>query len=332
VRRTAHFVLDREQQLAGVEVDDILEAVLILVVFDRDEIARLQLLVGAGEIRDVHLHVMAVELRLRTVGLAKLHVLVLAHLDAGERAIAVLHLRRRSHDGRIEIRNAPGGADRHVELHIRYPERNTPEARRVRLMAAHAIAPRTDRLDVIIVLGKAEFRAVEFRAHLGQAIQQCIAARDHQSGMAAHHLRRSGRQMKLAAPGIDPHVGVGDHQVRIARQPEPDRVEQLRQPLVRHLHVDVLEVDGVAEVLGGAVEVRLHGRCPGRVFLGRTIAPSRPADHPPNTSRWRAAAPAARDTLDSRRAVSGNCRCIIRAKSAANPLNVEPTSGACTGS
>ena len=74
------------------------------------------------------------------------------------------------------------------------------------------------------------------------------------AGMAAQHLRLAGRQVELAAPDIDPHVGVGDHHVGIARQPEPDRVEQLRQALVRDLHVDVLEMDGVAEILGGAVE------------------------------------------------------------------------------
>ena len=63
--------------------------------------------------------------------------------------------------------------------------------------------------------------------------------------------------MELAAPDIDPHVGVGNHQVRVARQPEAGRIEQLRQPLVRHLHVDVLEMDRIAEVFCGAVEL-LH--------------------------------------------------------------------------
>src|SRR5205807_8709837 len=98
-------------------------------------------------------------------GLAKLHVLVLAHLNARERAIAVLQPRWRSHDRRIEIRDAPGGADRHVEFHIRDSKRDTPEARRVRFVAAHAIAPRTDRLDVVVVFGKSEFRTVEFRSN-----------------------------------------------------------------------------------------------------------------------------------------------------------------------
>jgi hypothetical protein len=75
--------------------------------------------------------------------------------------------------------------------------------------------------------------------------------------VAAHHLRLAGRQVELAAPDIHPHVGVGRHHVWVARQPETRHVEQLREALVRNLDVDVLEMDRVAEVLGGAVEL-LH--------------------------------------------------------------------------
>ena len=166
-------------------------------------------------------------------------------------------LRGRSEDRRIELRDAFGGADRHVELDIRNAERDAAEALRVRLVAAHAIAPRTDRLDVVVVLLESELGAFELRLHAREAVEQCRAPLDHEPGVAAHDLRLAARQVKLAAPDIDPHVGVGDHQVGVARQPEPGRIEQLRQPLVRHLHVDVLEMDRIAEVFGGAVEL-LH--------------------------------------------------------------------------
>ncbi len=132
---------------------------------------------------------MAVELRLRRVGLAELQMLVLAHQGAGERTVAVLHLRGRSEDRGIEIRDAFRGADRHVELHVGNSERDAPEARRIRLIAAHAIAPRARRLDIIVVFGKAELRAVELRLHARQAIEQRVAALDDEAGVAAHDLR-----------------------------------------------------------------------------------------------------------------------------------------------
>ena len=76
-------------------------------------------------------------------------------------------------------------------------------------------------------------------------------------GMPAQHLWRAGRQMKLAAADIHPHVAVGDHQIGVAGEAEAGHVEQGRQPLVGDLDVDMLEMDGIAEVFGGAVEMLL---------------------------------------------------------------------------
>src|SRR6185503_4904876 len=70
VRGAADLVLDGEQMPAAVEVDDVAKAVLILVVFLRDQAALPQAAVGTRKIRDVDLHVMPVELRLRAVSLA----------------------------------------------------------------------------------------------------------------------------------------------------------------------------------------------------------------------------------------------------------------------
>jgi hypothetical protein len=111
---------------------------------------------------------------------------------------------------------------------------------------------------MVVVLLEGELRALELFRHGGEPGEQRLAARDHQRGVAAQHLRLAGRQVELAAPDIHPHVGVGRHHVRVARQPEPRHIEQLRQPLVRDLDVDVLEMDRVAEVLGGAVELLVH--------------------------------------------------------------------------
>ena len=78
--------------------------------------------------------------------------------------------------------------------------------------------------------------------------------------MAAQHLRVAGWQMKLAAADIDPHVAVGHHQIGVAGEPEARDIEQGGQALVGDCDVDVLEMDRVAEVFGGAVEVCCMGR------------------------------------------------------------------------
>ena len=72
--------------------------------------------------------------------------------------------------------------------------------------------------------------------------------------MAAQHLRFAARQVKLAAADIDPHIGVGHHQIGIAGEPKPGDIKQRGQTLVGHLDVDVFEVDRVAEIFGGTVE------------------------------------------------------------------------------
>ena len=84
----------------------------------------------------------------------------------------------------------------------------------------------------------------------------------HQRRGAAHHLRRlARRQVELAAPDIHPHVLEARHQVRVARQAEAHQVEGRRLGLVRHGHVDVAELDDIAEVLRGAVELRHRHHC-----------------------------------------------------------------------
>ncbi len=122
------------------------------------------------------------------------------------------------------------------------------------------IAPGADRLDVIIV-----FAEGEFGANRRQPFEQRGTPRDHKAGMAAQHLRFATRQMKLVAADIDPHIGVGHHQIGIARQPEPGHIEQCRQMLVGDLDVDVFEVNRIAKVFCGAVEFLLHGCIPGCV-------------------------------------------------------------------
>src|SRR5713226_3843005 len=103
----------------------------------------------------------AVVIRLRPIGLAELQILVLGHLHARHGAIAVGKFSGHPHDLRIEGANAWCGPDRALEFDIGDAERDAPEAHSIPRMAAHAIAPRTNRLDVVVVLAKRERRTVE---------------------------------------------------------------------------------------------------------------------------------------------------------------------------
>src|SRR5258708_13231849 len=103
-----------------------------------------------------------------------------------------------------------------------------------------------------------EWSSLRFLRTRSEPVEQRLAARDDEAGMAANHLRPTGRQMKLAPADVDPHIAVGHHQIGITSQPEACDIEQGGQALIGHLHVDVFEMDRVAEILGGPVECLLH--------------------------------------------------------------------------
>ena len=206
----------------------------------------------------------AVVIRLWPVGLAELQILILAHFGTRHGVVTAFHLSRDSHHLGIESENGFCGPDRHVELHIGNAERDAPKTPGVRLVAAHAIAPGAGRLDIIVVLAEGEFGALELFGDRRQPGEQRPAARNDQPDMTAQHLRPAVRQVKLAPSGVDPHVGVGHHQIGIAGEPEARDVEQSGEALVRDLDVDVLEMDRVAEIFSGPIELLGHG-CGSRV-------------------------------------------------------------------
>src|SRR5262245_27399201 len=105
VRLAAHFVLDGEQHLTRIEIDHVLETIFVLVDLRGDEAELLQPPIRAGEIRDVDLRVVPVIRLLRRVGLAEVPVLLLAHLHAGIRRVAIFdHARERAHDFAVASR------------------------------------------------------------------------------------------------------------------------------------------------------------------------------------------------------------------------------------
>ncbi|MBA7480156.1 hypothetical protein ES707_15603 [subsurface metagenome] len=205
---------------------------------------------------------MTVEVGMLPVGLAELQILLLADFRAGDGAVTVLERRRDSHDLGIEGRDALRRSERHVEFDIGNADRNRSEARFVRLIDTHPVAPGAGRRDMVVVLAIAKGGAFQFGRHRCKPGEQGLAAGNDEGRMPAQHLRLAAGQMELAAADIHPHVAVGHHQIGIARQPEARDVKEGGQALVRHLHVDVLKMDGIAEVFGGAVEGLLHDAGP----------------------------------------------------------------------
>jgi hypothetical protein len=232
-----------------------------LIVRAAHEIALLQPAMRSGEVGDINLNMMVVEGRQILLGFPEDEILLLADLHRDRRAVAVRKLRRRTDHAAIEGADPLCRSDRHVELDIGNAEPDAAEACGIRLVHAHAIAPRAGRLDEVVVGLKPEFCIGEFLLDRREPLQQRLPSLHHDAGDAAQHLRLAARQVELAAPDIDPHVGVGHHQVGIAREPEAGNVEQGGEPLVGDGDVDVLEMDDVADVLSGAIEVMLlHGR------------------------------------------------------------------------
>jgi hypothetical protein len=65
--------------------------------------------------------------------------------------------------------------------------------------------------------------------------------------------------MKLTLADIDPHIGIGHHQVGVAGEPQSRDVKQTGQALIGNRHVDMFEMDRIAEIFGGTVELLMHG-------------------------------------------------------------------------
>ena len=157
----------------------------------------------------------------------------------------------------VKPRDTVGGPHRHVEFDIRDAKRDATEPF-IRRKASDAISPRTPGLDEPFLLDEIEARPFQPFANSSQPPDQRLAIRHHDSGVTAQNLRLIGRQMELAAPDIDPHVGGAGHQVRIARQAESGEVKDSRFLLIGNCHVDVFQRDDVTEVFNGSIESTLH--------------------------------------------------------------------------
>src|SRR5262249_11828169 len=252
----AHFMLDREQHLARVEIDNVIEAIFVRVDLARQQIELVEPALRAGKIGNVNLHVMAVIWQFGLAGFTEIPVLLLADLNAGGTAAAVPdHRGQRTHHFAVEPRNALGRTGTNVELDIGHAEHDAAKAVFVRRMNVDAIAPRAHGLHAVIALAELEFRSFQRLSHLSETVEQRRAIRDHQAGDPAQDIRLPGRQMKLAHADVDPHVARTGVEERIASEPETTDVIPRRQVLIGDADIHVSEIDDVAEVLAGAVIV-----------------------------------------------------------------------------
>ena len=123
-------------------------------------------------------------------------------------------------------------------------------------------------LDAVVALAEFEFCAFERLLHALEPVQERFTVRHDQAGDAAQHVGLAHRQVELAHADIDPHVAGAGVEKGIARIAEPGDVEMRGEVLIVDADIDVADADDVADVLGGAVELRL-GHCRFLVsFLG----------------------------------------------------------------
>ncbi len=217
--------------------------------------------IGAGEIGNIDLYVMAVVRLLRRIGLAEVPVLFLAHLHTGLADVRARdHGRECAHHLAIETDDALRRAGTDVELDIGHAQHDAAEAALVRRMHVDAVAPWAGGLNAVVAFAEVKLRFLQRLAQVYQALEQRGAVRHHQSGDAAQHVRLAGWQMELAHPDIDPHVAGACIEKGIAREAETADVVMRRQVLVANANVDVPEIDDVAEILTRAVVLLVcHG-------------------------------------------------------------------------
>ena len=186
----------------------------------------------------------AIKSGLRLVGFTEDQELLPRHAHI-KRAVA--HCRAGADDLLIKPRHARQGAGRDIEFDIRHAKRDTAKLFRIRCMATHAIAPRASHIHMIFGFGEAVLRAFQPAPCAIQPMQQLRAIRQHKARCAAQHLRRTTWQMELADADIGPHIVNARHQIRVTRQAKRADVEGCRLQLIRHLQIDMLQFDNIAE-------------------------------------------------------------------------------------
>ena len=192
----------------------------------------------------------AIKSGLRLVGFTEDQELLARHAHIKQ---AIAHCRTGADDLLIEACNARQRAMRDIKFDIRHAERDAAELFGIRAMAAHAIAPGAGHIHMILSLGEAILRAFQPAPRAIQPMQQLRAIRQHQARCAAQYLRGAAWQMELADAGISPHIVNACHQIRVTRQAKGADVKGRGLQLIRHLQIDMLQFNDIAEGFLGPI-------------------------------------------------------------------------------
>jgi hypothetical protein len=111
---------------------------------------------------------------------------------------------------------------------------------------------------MLVLDGAGKRRPREPILHLAEPRRKRVEIGHDHVDEAGKHLRGAGGQVELVLPQVDPHIVETDHEVGVAREPEPHHIERGRDRLVRHPHVGVLDRDDVADVLVPPLVLFLH--------------------------------------------------------------------------
>ena len=233
-----------KQHAPIIRVHHLDEAVLMRAVFARNQPAFIEPVIDAAEIHKGQLDMVAIKSGLRLVGFAKDQELLPRHAHIKQ---AIAHRRAGADDLLIEPRNARQRAMRDIEFDIRHAERDAAKLFGIRAMAAHAIAPGAGHIHMIFRFNEGILRAFQPAPRAIQPMQQLRAIRQHQARCAAQYLRGAAWQMELADAGIGPHIINARHQIRVTRQAKRADVEGRCLQLIRHLQIDMLQFNNVAE-------------------------------------------------------------------------------------
>src|SRR5262245_42558282 len=193
VGKASYLMLDREQRPAVSRIDEVAEAVLVLIALLRDKPPLMQQPVRPGEVADVDLDVVPVVVRRRARGLAEAQLLSRTSGDDRHCFCSSLEPRVRAEDLLIEARDPGGTARRDAEFHVGNGQLGGAEFGSGGVTAI-AIAPRTRRFDNAVALlpGKTRLRE-QGRDFLQPALERGKIGHDDPH-VAAQHLSAADRK------------------------------------------------------------------------------------------------------------------------------------------
>ena len=244
--------------LAAGGINDVAEAVLVLVRLPGDQTSAEQKVVGLGKVVEIDGDVMSVVGGDGLLRLPKAHLLVTADGDYRLRRVVLFDYSWTTHDRGVEGGNSRRAARGHVDLDVGNPDGDAGDL--VRSVQAERVAPRPgdDQLTIDLVVRYLRL------GHKGDSVDESVEAlddgrrvRDDQADAAPKALG-FGRQdqVHLLTAEVDPGGSEeAEIDVGVSGETEARYVETFGQIPVDDGQVHVLESQYVSDILAGAVVV-----------------------------------------------------------------------------